>query len=406
MSADSEKTVAEPKQQVFISYSRKDIKFARRLADDLESAGFDVWWDISDLKGGDDWVRVIPTAIAASQFFVVLLSPDSILSEWVSKEYTYALVNRMKIVPAMIRPCNVPFALNTINYINFTTDDYETGFNNLLKALGSSPLPEQTATGWKKLYNKLPAVVTRNPIFSIGALIVILAIFIFGISRLLTPVTPPPPDDPTATHTATFTFTPRPTDTETVTPSPTLTFTPSITPTATITRTKTPIPVNFVLPTVCVQPAEFEVHSVNVRTGPSTNTGVILDAPAMEVGKCPLIGGRNEEDTWYMIAYGQTEEEFIPYEGGWIRKDLFDQSVPVFVPEVTLTPTPTITLTPSITPTFTITSSPTPTDTPTNTPTSTPTNTPTFTPTPTSTPTSTPTATYTNSPTPEPTDTP
>ncbi|MGB7875712.1 MAG: toll/interleukin-1 receptor domain-containing protein [Anaerolineales bacterium] len=402
MGADSDKSDRQPKQQVFISYSRKDIKFARRVAGDLESAGFEVWWDISDLIGGDDWVRVIPAAIAASQFFVVLLSPDAIQSEWVSKEYTYALVNRMKIVPAMIRPCSVPFALNTLNYINFTTDDYETGFNNLLKALGSPPLPELPAISWKKLLNKLPPLVTRNPIFSIGTFIVILAILIFGIPRLFTPVTPPP-DDPTATPTSTFT--PRPTDTETASPSPTLTFTPSVTPTATITRTKTPIPVNFVLPTVCVQP-EYDVFSVNVRSGPGTDNGIIVDAPALEVGKCPLIGGRNEEDTWFMIAYEQPEEEFEPYEGGWIRKDLFDLSTPVFVPEITLTPTPTITITPSITPTFTMTSSPTPTHTPTNTPTSTPTNTPTFTPTPTSTPTRTPTATYTASPTPEPTDTP
>jgi len=401
MSSDSEKTGADPKQQGLISYSRNDIKFARRLAGDLESVGFEAWWDISDLKGGDDWVRVIPTAIAASQFFVVLLSPDSIQSEWVSKEYTYALVNRMKIVPAMIRPCSVPFALNTINYVNFTTDDYETGFNNLLKALGSSPRPVAPPTGIKKL---LP-VFTKNPLLSIGSLVVILAILIFGISKLLPPVSPPP-DPSTATHTATLTSTALPTDTETATPSPTLTLTPSITPTASITPTKTPIPVNFVLPTVCVQPAEFEVHSVNVRTGPSTNTGVVLGAPAMDVGKCPLIGGRNEEDTWYMIAYEQTEEEFIPYGGGWIRKDLFDLSIPVFVPEVTLTPTPTITLTPSITPTFTRTLSPTPTNTPTFTPTFTPTDTPTFTPTSSSTPTLTPTAVPTDSPTPEQTNTP
>ena len=402
MGADSGKTGQQAKQQVFISYSRKDIKFARRLAGDLENAGFEAWWDISDLKGGDDWVRVIPIAIAASQFFVVLLSPDSIQSEWVSKEYTYALVNRMKIVPAMIRPCSVPFALNTINYINFTTDDYETGFNNLLKAIGSPPLPVLPATGWKKLLKKLPPAFSRNPVFSIGTLIVILAILIFGIPKLFPPVTPPP-DDPTATSTSTFTA--RPPDTETVTLSPTLTFTPSITPTPTITRTKTPIPVNFVLPTICVQP-EFDVHSVNVRTGPSTNTGVIVDAPALEVGKCPLIGGHNEEDTWFMIAYGQTEEEFQPYEGGWIRKDLFDLSIPVFVPEITLTPTPTITFTPSITPTFTMTLSPTPTQSPTNTPTPTPTDTPTYTPTSTSTPTHTPTETLTASPIPEPTDTP
>ena len=74
--------------QLFISYSRKDIAFARRLAGDLEKAGYAVWWDITDLRGGDDWVRQIPAAIESSQFIVVVLSPNSVASEWVEKEYT------------------------------------------------------------------------------------------------------------------------------------------------------------------------------------------------------------------------------------------------------------------------------------------------------------------------------
>ena len=384
MQADSEKTNQVTKQQVFISYSRKDIKFARRLAGDLENAGFDVWWDISDLKGGDDWVRIIPVAISASQFFVVLLSPDSIQSEWVSKEYTYALINRMKIVPAMIRPCSVPFALNTINYINFASDDYETGLNNLLDAIGSSPLPQKPTKGLKKFLNKFPPVVSRNPVLSIGVLIAVLAILIFAIPSFFSPV-PPPPDTPTATLTPSLTPPPPDPDTATPTLTSTVTLTPSITPTPTITLTRTPVPVNFVLPTVCVQPTEFDVFSIYVRTGPGTDRGVLPDAPVIEVGRCPLIGGHNEEDTWLMIAYGQSDPELIPYEGGWIRKDLFDLSTPVFIPEITLTPTPTITSTPTITPTFTITSTPTPTATFTKTSTPTSTSTQTFTPTATNT---------------------
>ena len=38
-------------EKVFISYSRKDIEFARKLAGDLEKASYDVWWDITDLRG-------------------------------------------------------------------------------------------------------------------------------------------------------------------------------------------------------------------------------------------------------------------------------------------------------------------------------------------------------------------
>src|SRR5512145_47700 len=101
-------------QRVFISYSRKDIDFARKLADDLNKAGFEVWWDISDLKGGDEWVRVIPSAIEASQYFIILLSPDSAISQWVEKEYLHALKLSKKVVPVMIRPCSVPFALANI----------------------------------------------------------------------------------------------------------------------------------------------------------------------------------------------------------------------------------------------------------------------------------------------------
>src|SRR6266542_4957876 len=106
--------------QLFISYSRKDIGFVRKLAVDLEKAGYDVWWDVSDLRGGDDWVRVIPAAIASSDYFAVLLSPNSAISEWVEKEYTQALSLRKKIIPIMLEQSSVPFALNTINYVDFT----------------------------------------------------------------------------------------------------------------------------------------------------------------------------------------------------------------------------------------------------------------------------------------------
>jgi hypothetical protein len=381
----------ESRPKVFISYSRKDLQFARRLAADIEETGFDVWWDISDLKGGDDWVRFIPTAIEASQYFVVLLSPDSVKSEWVAKEYSYALRLRKKVIPAMIKPCEVPFALNTINFVDFVHEDYDVAVNKLLGALGGVPRTLPPVTGWKKFAKNLPAVLARNPLLTIGAGIVLLAILLFSIFR---PSTPPPPPA-SETPTITLTNTPSPvipdpdTDTPTpsITPTETVTFTPTISQTPSQTPTKTPAPVNFVLPTVCVQPTDPNVQAVRVRTGPpnslGTPSGALPSGLALEVGKCPLIGGHNEEDTWLMIAYSQTATEFVPLEGGWVRKDMFDLSIPVFIPEITLTPTSTITLTATITPTFTITVSPTGTSTATFTSTATESSTPSYTPFPT-----------------------
>jgi hypothetical protein len=45
--------------QVFISYSRQDIRFVRQLAQNLEETGLNVWWDTSDLLGEDAWARSI-----------------------------------------------------------------------------------------------------------------------------------------------------------------------------------------------------------------------------------------------------------------------------------------------------------------------------------------------------------
>ena len=148
-------------QRVFISYSRKDIDFARKLAGDLEKAGFEVWWDISNLKSGDEWVRVIPLAIEAGQYFIILLSPDSVLSEWVEKEYLHALKLRKKIVPVMIESCNVPFALANINYLDFTASDPVTSFNKLLAALEYTGEPIQKTALAKKPLLPLPPTLAR-----------------------------------------------------------------------------------------------------------------------------------------------------------------------------------------------------------------------------------------------------
>ncbi|MDP1546533.1 MAG: toll/interleukin-1 receptor domain-containing protein, partial [Anaerolineales bacterium] len=207
-------------QKIFISYSRKDMDFARKLAGDLEKAGYDVWWDITDLRGGDDWVRTLPTAIAGSEFFIIVLSPNSVESEWVRKEYTQALNLRKKIIPLMFEACDVPFALNTINYVNFMSGEYEESFKNLLSALGYTGKPP-TVTPYERARNFLPPALHK---FVVPIIIGIALLSIFVLTSLPKVVPPPtitpttePTDTPTSTPTATVTNTPSPTSTETVT---------------------------------------------------------------------------------------------------------------------------------------------------------------------------------------------
>jgi Tol biopolymer transport system component len=128
--------------QIFLSYSRKDIDTARRLAEDLQQAGFAVWWDVSDLKGGDSWGRTIQAALEASKYCLVLLSPDSVQSEWVENEYQYALELGLKVIPLFYRDCRKPLALINKQYIDFRGENYENGLQKLLTSISSNQVSQ------------------------------------------------------------------------------------------------------------------------------------------------------------------------------------------------------------------------------------------------------------------------
>ncbi|NWF68965.1 MAG: SUMF1/EgtB/PvdO family nonheme iron enzyme [Chloroflexi bacterium] len=86
---------------VFISYSRKNNEYARKLADQLLGLGFDVWID-DRIDYGEDWWRAIVRAIKACSAFVVVMSPDSGESRWVQREVTLAYELRKPTFPLLL----------------------------------------------------------------------------------------------------------------------------------------------------------------------------------------------------------------------------------------------------------------------------------------------------------------
>jgi len=76
---------------IFISYASVDRPVARRLADALEARGWSVWWDHSNLHGGQHFDRMIEDAIATARVAVVVWSPHSTKSDWVRAEAAQAL---------------------------------------------------------------------------------------------------------------------------------------------------------------------------------------------------------------------------------------------------------------------------------------------------------------------------
>ena len=140
--------------QVFISYSRKDISFIDRLAADLKTAGIDVWYDVSRIAGGARWRSEIENALRNSQYVIVVLSPDSIVSEWVEREFLFSSNLKRKIIPLMYRACELPLNYVDLNYIDVQGESYAQNFDELLKVLN---VGSKTST--------LPASNVANPPF-------------------------------------------------------------------------------------------------------------------------------------------------------------------------------------------------------------------------------------------------
>ncbi len=69
----------------FLSHTSKDAQVAGRLAADLLKAGIEVWYAPWEIKPGDSLRRKIDAGIDAARYFMVLLTPASLRSEWVGR---------------------------------------------------------------------------------------------------------------------------------------------------------------------------------------------------------------------------------------------------------------------------------------------------------------------------------
>ena len=129
--------------QVFISYSRRDLVFVEQLAVDLKAASLDVWYDLSGLEGGARWRIEIEKAIRASQFVLVVLSPDSVASEWVEEEILFARNLKRNIIPLFYRQCDLPLGYHTRHYIDIRGANYKRNFGEILRALSVMKLDSE-----------------------------------------------------------------------------------------------------------------------------------------------------------------------------------------------------------------------------------------------------------------------
>ena len=108
---------------VFLSHSSKDKAFVRELASALAEGGeIEVWLDEREIAPGDNIVGKIGDGLEAD-FIVLVLSPDSVGSNWVKEEWTDAFWQqtnewKTKLIPVLYRDCTIPRMLRNKKYFD------------------------------------------------------------------------------------------------------------------------------------------------------------------------------------------------------------------------------------------------------------------------------------------------
>ena len=103
---------------IFISYAREDRPRVERLAAALAQRGWTVWWDPA-IRTGEDFGRMIHTALQAARCVIVVWSNQSITSPWVKDEAQVGL-DRGVLLPVCIDAVAPPLGFRQLQTVDLT----------------------------------------------------------------------------------------------------------------------------------------------------------------------------------------------------------------------------------------------------------------------------------------------
>jgi hypothetical protein len=155
---------------VFLSYSRRDQEFVRRLEGALVARGRDVWVDWEDIPPSAKWLDEVRAAIEAADAFVFVVSPDSAASPICCQELEHAGASGKRILPVLYRPVEqdaLPELVASHNWLDLTdAAAFEPTLDRLVAAL-------DTDLDWVREHTRLLTRATeweragRDPAFTL-----------------------------------------------------------------------------------------------------------------------------------------------------------------------------------------------------------------------------------------------
>lgn len=311
--------------QIFISYARTNEDNAKKIIQALQQRGYDIWYD-GFIHGGKHWTKELEQQLRGSSLVLLILTQQSIQSDWVRNEILVAQDEDIPIIPLRFDNFEpLPMWINSYQYIDFVNLDANAAMIRLVQAIGeyipnstvskSKPLvgmpppanhPANTAGWWR---NMSPGERVAAIIGVLSIIATIIAAFIQIAPSFLpsqngdnaTPVvvaasnTPEPPTDvPVVLNTTSETADsntplqteevvgtevariPEETDSPPASPSATMTSSPTPTPTQTLTHTPSPTATPVLDPVLILFPAEESFTIYVAASAPVSLTGLEL----------------------------------------------------------------------------------------------------------------------------------
>lgn len=152
---------------IFLSYSHEDRKRAERIAQSLETAGHQIWWD-KHIRAGSRFSKDINEALKKSDLVVVLWSKVSVESIWVQDEAAHGR-DHGRLVPVLIDKVDPPLGFRQYHAISCGRSDTSAVVDAVETLLTQGQAAFRSTAGKSKRNWRLWAPLVALALIIIGA---------------------------------------------------------------------------------------------------------------------------------------------------------------------------------------------------------------------------------------------
>lgn len=131
------------KPRAFISFTHQDSEVADRIAFQLNQANISIFQDKISLPAGSSISTTIRSELSASDYLILLLSPEALKSNWFIQELEYAIEKDWReraitVIPIKIKPCKIPTYISSWMLID-ATRNLDNAIKKLIELLRAAP---------------------------------------------------------------------------------------------------------------------------------------------------------------------------------------------------------------------------------------------------------------------------